>query len=430
MHRRLTAGLTLLATVTVACSGSSTKDSADGGSATTAPLATAARETPPTDVATTPPTAAPTTAAPTTTEAPTTTVDPAALAMAYAEAGPHPVGVTTTALADGTSVEIWYPAVEGTTGTVSYDVRDYTPDAIKALLTADIPATFEWSGARDADAADGRFPVAIYSHGFSGINVGSSFLTSHLASWGIVVAAPEHTGRDLAAATSFQLNNDPQLSVDNILGTIDLLKAADSSPTDRLSGRVDTGSITLIGHSAGGGTVLGASAQSDDVDAYISLASGAFGRRDDQTSTTAAPPEMPAKPSFFIAGREDKVVPWDTVTQAAYDRAPSPSRLWVIDSVGHNGFDDFCTFGNGSGIIGIAEASGLGSFLDSQPTFRSLGEDGCKPPNVPVTEAWPIIRHGVTAFVLEQSGDSEATPTLDPSLAAAYTPTVTADARL
>ena len=34
--------------------------------------------------------------------------------------------------------------------------------------------------------------------------------------------------------------------------------------------------------------------------------------------------------------------------------------LWKIDGVGHNGFDDFCTFGNGTGIIGVAQASALG----------------------------------------------------------------------
>lgn len=96
-----------------------------------------------------------------------------------------------------------------------------TPPTPSRLLTADIPATFEYSGGRDAAAADGTFPLAIYSHGFSGINVGSSFLTAHLASWGIAVAAPEHPSRDLAAATSFTLNSDPQASVDDVLAYLD-----------------------------------------------------------------------------------------------------------------------------------------------------------------------------------------------------------------
>lgn len=416
MHRRLFLGIAVTIALTGACSGGS-----DSSPAAETTLAPAVRETaPPTEV---PATAAPTTAATTTTAAPTTTIDLAAIASTYAATGPYPVGVATVALPAGNPVEIWYPAAKPATGTISYDVRDYTPEAIKALLTADIPATFTIAADRDSAAAEGSFPLAIYSHGFSGINVGSSFLTAHLASWGIVVAAPEHPARDLAAATGGTMNQDPQVSIDDILQTIELIKSSAPAP---LAGRVDTDNIVLIGHSAGGGTVLGAAAQSSDVDAYVSLASGAFGRRDDTTSTTAAPPTMPDMPSLFVAGRNDAVVPWDSVTQVAFDAAPSPSRLWVIDGVGHNGFDDFCTFGDGTGIIGIAEAAGLGAFLDSQPTFRKLGEDGCKPPNVPVTEAWPVIRHVVTAFVLEQSGVAKATPTLDVALADFYTPAVVA----
>ena len=100
-----------------------------------------------------------------------------------------------------------------------------------------------------------------------------------------------------------------------------------------------------------------------------------------------------------MAGHVDGVVPWDAVTRAAYEAAPPPSELWVLDGVGHNGFDDFCTFGGGTGIIGVAEASGLGSFLDAQPQFRALGEDGCIPPAVPVVETFPVVLHVVTAWL-------------------------------
>ena len=104
----------------------------------------------------------------------------------------------TLALESGQKVEVWYPAVPGTTGTDTYDVRDYTPPAIKALLTGDAPAAYSYSAGRDAAFADGAFPVVLFSHGFTGIRVQSSFLTSHLASWGMVVVAPEHPSRDLA----------------------------------------------------------------------------------------------------------------------------------------------------------------------------------------------------------------------------------------
>jgi hypothetical protein len=56
-------------------------------------------------------------------------------AKAYEDPGPFPVGVTTLVLPAGNKVEVWYRAVAGTTGTVSYGARDFTPDGIKALLT-------------------------------------------------------------------------------------------------------------------------------------------------------------------------------------------------------------------------------------------------------------------------------------------------------
>ena len=48
---------------------------------------------------------------------------------------------------------------------------------------------------RDAAPADlSPCPLVVFSHGNSGLRRQSTFLTTHLASWGFVVAAPDHTG--------------------------------------------------------------------------------------------------------------------------------------------------------------------------------------------------------------------------------------------
>lgn len=376
---------------------------------TTAPPTTA----PPTTTAPTTATTAPTTAPATT--APPTTLSLADLANAYSEPGPYPVGVTTLTLAKGPKVEVWYPATAGVSGTDTYDVRDYTPDAIKAILTADVPASFTSPAARDAATATGSFPIVLFSHGYTGIRVQSTFLTGHLASWGMVVVAPEHPSRDLTNVLAGTASGDRADSVDDLLASIDLITA---DPT--IGPIVDAERIAAVGHSAGGGTVLGA-ADDPRVDGYVSMASGALlGPANADSAATTTPPVLPGKPSFFLAGSIDAVVPVDAVTRPSFADAPSPSTLWVITGVGHNGFDDFCTFGNGTGIIGVAEASGLGPYLDSQPQLRKLGQDGCVPPAVPVATTFPIIRHAVTAWLLHLFGADAQPVGLDAAVGGAY----------
>ncbi|MBM3639324.1 MAG: hypothetical protein FJW98_07825 [Actinobacteria bacterium] len=308
-------------------------------------------------------------------------------AEAYFDRGPYPVGITTLTLERGPKVEVWYPAVEGTVGTDTYDVRDYTPDAIKKILTGDVPATFTIDAGRDADIAEGKHPVVLFSHGYSGIRVQSSFITSHLASWGMVIISPDHWSRDLNHVFGNNPVGDRESAVADLFDSLDLV-AADS----RFAESVDVERLIAVGHSAGGGTVARA-ARDERIDGFVSMASGALESNDQPTAE-----EAPQKPTFYIAGRADQVTPVETVTRPAFDAAASPSLLWVMDKVGHNGFDDFCTFGNGKGIIGVAEASGLGALLSAQPQFKSLGEDGCVGDVAPSTVAFPIIRHAITAW--------------------------------
>ena len=391
MKRTTTFAIGLITSLTMVACGSSTTSTPD---------------TDPSDTAVT--------TDPTTTAAPTTIPDAATMAALYTEAGPYPVGVTSLELAAGNKVEVWYPAIEGTTGTDSYDMRDFIPEAISALLTADVPAVYEYPAGRDAGAATGTFPVVLFSHGSSGIRFQSTFLTAHLASWGIIVAAPDHWSRDLFHTLSAPVG-DRNSSVTELLETLDLVTAENVRSGSRLEGMVDAERVVAMGHSAGGGTILGASLD-DRIDGYISLASGALGMGGD--SSTA--PALPDKPSFFIAGALDAIISAEESTRPSFEAVPGPSRLWIIDGVGHNGFDDFCTFGNGSGIIGVAIASGLGPLLESMGGLKRLGEDGCLPPAQPVDLGFPIIRHAVVAQLRFWFGDDASPMGLDTDVADQY----------
>ncbi len=330
-------------------------------------------------------------------------------AEAYFERGPSPVGVTTLTLARGPKVEVWYPAVEGTAGSDTYDVRDYTPDAIKKILTGDAPATFTIDAGRDAAVAGGKHPVVLFSHGYSGIRVQSSYITSHLASWGMVVISPDHWSRDLNHVFGNNPVGNRESAVTDLFDSLDLV-AADA----RFADAMDIDRLIAVGHSAGGGTVARA-ARDERIDGFVSMASGLLDSNDSATSDV-----VPQKPSFYIAGRADQVTPVETVTRPAFNAAASPSLLWVMDKVGHNGFDDFCTFGNGKGIIGVAEASGLGAILSAQPQFKSLGEDGCVGDVAPSTVAFPIIRHAITAWSRHTLGLDDTSIDLSDAVATKY----------
>jgi len=224
--------------------------------------------------------------------------------------------------------------------------------------------------------------LVLFSHGFTGMRLQSTAITTHLASHGFVVAAPDHPSRDLFNVLGATASGDRDTPVDELLAARALVL------DDPELGSLVSEAFAAVGHSAGGGTVLSLASRGEaDLLGYISLAAG------------AGDAAMPNVPSLFIAGSLDAVVPPEASASAHAD-APSPSTFWLIDSAGHNAFDDFCLVGGGTGIIGVAEASGLGPLLDAQPQLRALGEDGCLPPALDVALTTPVINAAITAQVL------------------------------
>ncbi|MEQ8843083.1 MAG: hypothetical protein RIB98_19070 [Acidimicrobiales bacterium] len=326
-----------------------------------------------------------TTADATTTEAPpitaTTTTEalPTVTAADLAEIGPYPVGVTSRELPTGNLVEIWYPAgpdAEGQTDT--YAVRDFTPEVMRALVPADIDDQVTVAAGRDASTAeDGPFPLVMFSHGSTSFRFQSTNLAHHLASWGLVVASADHPSRSLA--NFLERPEGGPSSADDVLAALELV-----TTDPELGPAIDADRVGLSGHSAGGGTTL-AVAATGDFAGYVSYASGAFGDE-----------PLPDMPSMFMAGAIDTIVePSRTID--AFDEAPAPSWYLEFADSGHLAFSDLCAVGTGDAtLIGLAEAAGLGDFLDDN--IRRLGTDGCEEPNRPVTEIWPGVHQATTGF--------------------------------
>jgi predicted dienelactone hydrolase len=330
------------------------------------------------------------TAAPATTEPPPTTETPATTEPAVEEVtaadlagpGPYAVGVTTRTLPESGAVEIWYPADESTAGgSDTYNVRTFLPPGIAALITGDIDDSFTIAATRDAaPSPDGPFPIVLFSHGASSYRLQSSTLAQHLASWGIATASTDHPSRDLLNGLGGTAEGQPP-AIDQMRSMRSYLGTLGDDPV--LAGALDTERVALGGHSAGGGTVAEL-ALDPGILGYVSYASGL---RESVADV----------PSLFLAGELDTIVPLSERTQAAFDAAPPPSWLWVIPGAGHLAFSDLCAIGGGdSNLIDLAEAAGLGAFIDER--LRALATDGCDEPNVPVQDVWPAIHQSSTGF--------------------------------
>jgi len=313
----------------------------------------------------------------------------AGVTAAYVEPGPFAVGVTTLDLGDR-KVEVWYPAnPKATAGKEpeSYFIRDRLPPAIAALLPADINPPKATPAFRDiAGSKRGPFPLVTFSHGAAGYREQSTFLTTHLASWGFVVASPEFLEFGLTGALG-QRPAAPRDEVEVLQSTVKVVREASASTPGVLSGLVRKGKIGAIGHSAGARASIEFAAADPSVATYVALAGdvGGFG---------GASPEAPDIPSMYIAGREDGIADLAGI-EAYYRTVPTPKRLVVITGAGHlNAFSDICTIGEaGGGIVAIAQQAGF----PVPSLVARLGTDGCFAPALPSADVQPVTKHYTTA---------------------------------
>ncbi len=172
---------------------------------------------------------------------------------AYAEAGPYVAGTTTLTAPDGRAVEVWYPADPGAEEGAEQDVFEITdllPENLKAIVPPELNPSYPTDAHRDIDAsADGPFPVLVFSHGFAAYPTMYQFLTTHLASWGIVVVAPDHRERGLLAALGGARTEVDDTEV--LLTARDTALAASADEGALLGGTMDPSRQATAGHSAG-----------------------------------------------------------------------------------------------------------------------------------------------------------------------------------
>ena len=330
------------------------------------------------------------------TKAAPTTTTPVIRAKTYSKPGPYVVGTTETELADGRRVVIWYPAKELGKGIwieQEINIAGFLNPDLQAKIPATDRVTYPTGAYPSAPPRpqSGGYPVVVFSHGFAGFPEQSVTLTTHLASWGYVVAAPTHVERSLdgllgTAAKGVAPSTDPKV----LSATLDLVEAQSNKTGSLLHGLVSADEAAVAGHSAGASAAYEAASADPRFKAWISYSVGLGGR-----DGTAPIPAAPKVPGMVMLGTKDGIIP-PASSEAVFAGMQSPKYLVKVEGAGHLVFSDLCLIGSSKGgIVNIAKTLEL-PIPDS---LLRLASDGCGKTYPPVEEAFPAIDSASVSFL-------------------------------
>ncbi|MCA9627668.1 MAG: dienelactone hydrolase family protein [Myxococcales bacterium] len=310
--------------------------------------------------------------------------------MDYAARGSFGVGHQTLQVSDGgrtLEVELWYPAadVEGPEPSEIYVASPQRPEfvALRNAAPAECP-TLELRAAGNATPKGSGWPLIVYSHCVSCINLSGASLAIRLASHGFAVAAPNHAGPLPFASedTKEPLTTD-QLAVReaDLELVIDQITSGAALP-EALKGHIDGTRIGALGHSFGSVTV-GKLAQDD------SRIRAVFG--------LAAPMENPLLPGVdmsqikvptaLLIAQEDNSVQevGNSLIRKNYEELSVPALEVEVYDAGHWSVSDLC------GIADFTPGCGEG-------TRHSAGRQGETFDYLPVSQGIAIAQSYTTAF--------------------------------
>jgi predicted dienelactone hydrolase len=198
-----------------------------------------------------------------------------------------------------------------------------------------------WYPARQ-EGRDGPAPLVVYSHHSGGHRRAASYLCTHLASHGYVVAALDHSevvapelALDPALASEERIARAGQTwvpaRVPDIRFLIDHTLATTTAAGDR---------VGIVGHSFGGWTALAAPDDEPRIRSVVALAPAG--------SEPPPPGIIPATlrfrwrsdvPTLYLVAADDSSLPLDGMYQL-YERTPATKRMLILHRADHLHFVD------------------------------------------------------------------------------------------
>lgn len=275
----------------------------------------------------------------------TAPADTASEAVDWAARGAYGAGTTAGSLDSGgrtVPVRVWYPSDTADAAVPLADLIVDTDDrATLAGLVDAAPAGCP--GATQAVAVDGApaagpFPVVALSHCTQCLAVSNASVAAHLASWGFVVVAPDHTGNTLFDA----LEGDGGALDEETLAmrAADLraaLDAAEALAPDGLD--LDLDRIAVVGHSFGAVTAGRVLDEDPRPQAAVFI-----GAPPDSPLLLGADAAALTDPTMFVVLAEDNSIglPGNTLMASNYAEVSGPSTLATIADAGHWSVSDLC----------------------------------------------------------------------------------------
>lgn len=339
----------------------------------------------------------------------------------FSEPRPFAVGVVESALDDGQPVLVFYPADPAAVPADAVGFS-YTPEQMSASSTAVWPLAWEqevpdaWSEVPASE--EGPFPLVVFFHGWGSTRFTSSLHTAHLASWGFVVAVPQHEGRD--AIIRGDQDTLPPNDAATVGATIDRLTQEAADGSGILAGRIATDEIAVEGHSAGGRDAVLSAASIPEVDAFVTdagtppvgddaVAAGERFALDDglDLADELAATTPPSQPSLTLVAEDDVAVD-PAYSRTVFDWLAAPKRLAVLANTGHVVFFDGCAAFQQGALDGLVEVFGLDP---ASPTVE-LSNNGCGPDQTPAGAVGDVWNHLTVAQLDEVFG-------IDPEVATA-----------
>ena len=262
------------------------------------------------------------------------------------ERGRFPVGVRTIEALDSGrnrlfNCEIWYPA------TVAHAGEDLAFETQDAFSVPNRNEQRRQAAVRNVAAERGNYPLVVFSHASAFHRRGGTFLCTHLASHGYVVAALDHSEVVAPELSPKQNETDEQKAArwdEAIASRVPDVRFLLDQLVDRplpIGGiAIDVDAIGIVGHSFGGWTALAVPEVDARIRAVVALAPAG--------SSKPRPGILPVKltfawgrdvPTLYLVAENDVALPLSGMYEL-FERTKSRKQMVVLRRADHAHFMD------------------------------------------------------------------------------------------